>query len=71
MNENCNYNKTRLLSDMSSIIWRVEKYYLSDAEKAKHPLCAAACKDLVADLKKHKEKMRAAIEGLSKEGKFH
>ena len=70
MQENCNYNKSRLLADVSSLVWRIEKNYLQDAKKANHPLCAATCQELATDLKKHREKLRAAIEGLSKEDKF-
>ncbi|MEM4282496.1 MAG: hypothetical protein QXU88_02590 [Candidatus Woesearchaeota archaeon] len=69
--ENCNYNKTRLLAEILSTLWRLERgVYAEDAKKAGHPLCGKLYEDLAKDLRKYKEKLIAAIEGLSKEGKF-
>ncbi|MBS3152000.1 hypothetical protein J4230_01175 [Candidatus Woesearchaeota archaeon] len=70
MKDNCNYNKAKLLIHLCPLRHRLEKYYVPDAEKAGHPLCAAIYRELAGDLKKYEDKLNAAIEGLSKEGKF-
>lgn len=70
MEQNCNHNKTQLLAHLSSMIWKLEKQFIKDAEEANHPLCAKECEELSQDLKKHQEKLRQAVEGLSREGKF-
>ena len=67
---NCNYNKTKLLYKLSKINAFLEKYAVKDAEKDGHPLCAEECKELKIDLERHMEKLRMAIEGLSRESKF-
>ena len=66
----CNYNKVRLLHDLSRIVWYLEKHAKQDAKKEGHKLCHVVCDDIRKDLEKHMEKLRLAIEGLSKEGKF-
>jgi mevalonate pyrophosphate decarboxylase len=70
MLDNCNYNKIRLLHDLSKIVWYLEKHAKQDAEESGHKLCSAVYDELQKDLEKHAEKLRQAIEGLSKEGKF-
>ena len=67
---NCNYNKTKLLYKITKIASFLEKHAIRDAEKDNHPLCAEECKELKQDLERHIEKLRMAIEGLSREGKF-
>lgn len=70
MLDNCNYNKVRLLHDLSRIVWYLENHAKKDSETAGHELCHGMCEDLQNDLEVHMEKLRTAIEGLSKEGKF-
>ena len=67
---NCNYNKTKLLAKISKITGFIEKHAIKDADKDGHPLCAEEYKELKTDLERHVEKLRVAIEGLSREGKF-
>ena len=67
---NCNYNKTKLLYKIAKIASFLEKHAIRDAEKDGHPLCAEECKELKQDLDRHLEKLRMAVEGLSREGKF-
>ncbi len=67
---NCNYDKTKLLAKLSKMHSFVEKNAVKDAEKDGHPLCAEEYKELKQDLERHMEKLRMAIEGLSREGKF-
>jgi len=70
MLSNCNYDKTKLLSKLSKIAGFIEKHGMHDAEKDDHPLCAEEYRELKNDLERHIEKLRMAIEGLSREGKF-
>jgi hypothetical protein len=67
---NCNYDKTKLLYKLSKIVAFLEKRAIKDAESGNHPLCAAEYTELKQDLERHIEKLRAAVEGLSREGKF-
>lgn len=68
--QNCNYNKTRLLADMKSILWRINHYYKKDSSKAKHPVCAKILKDMEKDLAKYADRIQANIAQLSKASKF-
>lgn len=67
---NCNYDKARLLHQLLEMEAFLEKHAVRDAEKDYHPLCAEEYKELKQDLERHIEKLRMAIEGLSREGKF-
>ena len=70
MLSNCNYNKTKLLYKISKIVAFIDKNALHDSEKDGHPLCKEEYRELKHDLEMHMEKLRMAIEGLSREGKF-
>ena len=70
MIDDCNYNKIRLLHDFSRIVWYLENHAKEDAKKSGHTLCHKLCHEIQVDLEKHMEKLRQAIVGLSKEGKF-
>ena len=67
---NCNYDKTKILYKLMKIATHIEKHAIKDAEKDGHPLCAEEYRELKHDLDMHTEKLRMAIEGLSREGKF-
>lgn len=67
---NCNYNCTQQLAKKLAFIWRIDKY-VQDAEDCGHPACADVWKQIKEDEEKHVEMLKKAIEGLSKEGKFH
>ena len=66
----CNYDKIKLLAKISKIAGFIEKHAIRDAEKDGHPLCAEEYRELKNDIERHVEKLRIAIEGLSREGKF-
>ena len=70
MFSNCNYDKTKLLYKMLKVMAFIEKHAIRDAEHDGHPLCAEEYKELKQDLERHIEKLRMAVEGLSREGKF-
>ena len=67
---NCNYNKAKILYKLMKLDGFIEKHAIKDAEKDGHPLCAEECRELKRSLEMHIEKLRMAIEGLSREGKF-
>lgn len=67
---NCNYDKTKLLYKITKIAAFIDKHAVKDSERDGHPLCAEEYKELKQDLERHIEKLRAAVEGLSREGKF-
>ena len=71
MLSNCNYDKTKLLAKISKIAGFIEKHAIKDAEKDGHPLCAEEYQELKQDLERHLEKLRMAVEGLSREGKYN
>ena len=71
MVSNCNYDKTKLLAKISKLAGFVDKHAIKDAEKDGHPLCAEEYRELKNDLDGHIEKLRMAIEGLSREGKYN
>lgn len=66
----CNYDKTKLIHQLSSIAHFVNKHAIDDAKRENHPLCAAEYKELLEDLKKHIIKLQAAVAGLAREGKY-
>ena len=67
---NCNYDKVKLLSKLLKMYGFIEKHAIHDAERDSHPLCAEEYKELKQDLERHIEKLRMAVEGLSRDGKF-
>lgn len=70
MLEDCNYSKVRLLHDLSRLSWYVEKHAKENAGSAGHVLCGKLYEEMHDDLEKYMEKLRLAVEGLSREGKF-
>ena len=67
---NCNYNKTKVLYKLMKLADFVDKHGDKDASQDGHPLCAEEMKELKHDLERHISKLRDAVEGLSREGKF-
>jgi len=70
MLKDCNYNKVKLIHDISRILNFINKHAIPDAEAENHPLCVEMHKELAADLEKHLAKLSEAVKGLSKEEKF-
>jgi len=70
MKSNCNYDKVKLLQEVSNMIWRLEKHYIKDAKRDHHPLCKAMFQEMADDLKKYKQKLVDAVGGLAQEGKL-
>ncbi len=70
MQTECNYDKTKLLHQLSAMSHFISKHAIPDAQKDEHPLCASEYGELKADLDKHILKLQAAVVGLSKEDKY-
>jgi hypothetical protein len=70
MLNHCNYNKVRLLHDLSRIVWFLKKHAKEDAKKEGHEACMKMCEDLEVDLEKHIDKIKNNIAGLAKEEKL-
>ena len=71
MEVDCNYNKTKLIHQLSSIRHFIKKHAVEDAKKANHPLCAKMYEEIAADLSKNLDKLKSAVSGLAKEGKYN
>lgn len=52
MLDNCKYNKVKILHEISSLIWFLEKHAISDAQQ-NHDNCEETLKKLKADLEKY------------------
>jgi len=70
MLSNCNYNKIRLLHDLSRIVWYLKKHAKEDAKAEGHEDCHKMCEELEADMERHMDKIKATITGLAKEDKL-
>jgi len=68
--QNVNYNLLKMLHNTLDDIWRLEKYYVRDAKKAKcHS--QAALKEMLKNEKKHAEALKKEIAARVKAGKFN
>jgi len=70
MKEDCNYDKTKLIHELSALKHFIRKHAIGDAKKANHPLCAKMYEVVAADIEKALEKLKSAVSGLAKEGKY-
>jgi hypothetical protein len=61
MLSNCNYNKVRLLHDLSRIDWYLKKHAKRDAKKEKHKECHDMCVALEKDIEKHIDQIKKAL----------
>jgi len=70
MLNNCNYNKVRLLYDLSRIEGYLKRHAKADAKRHGHVKCHKLCVDMEKDVEKHIKGIRMAIIELAKKGKF-
>lgn len=70
MLSDASYTYTKLLHDLSRIVWYLDKHAKHDVKKAGHVLSDPMLEEMRKDLESNIEKVRKAIEGLSREGKF-
>jgi hypothetical protein len=66
----CNYGKTKVLYKLAKLSAYIEKHAIEDAKAAGHPLCAKMFEEMKADIDRNIDKLKAAIAGLSREGKY-
>jgi rubrerythrin len=67
--KNINYDLVKLLHTTLDTIWRLENYYVKDAEEAKcHSV--SALKQILEDEKKHAEMLREEIKMRIEAGVF-
>jgi hypothetical protein len=71
MKEDCNYDKTKLIHELSALKHFIRKHAIDDAKKANHPLCAKMYEEVSAEIEKSIEKLKAAVTGLAREGKYN
>ncbi len=71
MHEDCNYDKTKLIHELSSLKHFIRKHAIDDAKKANHPLCAKMYDEVANDIEKAIKKLKEAVTGLAKEGKYN
>jgi len=70
MLQSCNYDKTKLIHEISEIIRFIDLHAVKDSEETGHPLCGLVYSELREDLQKHLLKLNLAVQGLSKEEKY-
>ena len=70
MKEDCNYDKTKLIHELSALKHFIKKHAIEDAKKANHPLCAKMYDEVAVEIEKSIEKLKAAVSGLAREGKY-
>lgn len=68
--DSCNYDKTKLIHEMSEMIRFIDEHALADSDSSVHPLCGVVYKELRDDLSKHLQKLNLAVAGLAHEGKY-
>ncbi len=61
MLEDCDYDKTKIVHELSSVSWFLKKHAIKDAKKQKHALCAKEYEALQKDLDKHIHALHKAI----------
>ena len=59
--KNINYNLVKMLHTKLDDLWRIENYYLRDAQKVKSTNCVKMFKVMQKDLKKHIEMLTVEI----------
>lgn len=61
MLNNCYYNKIKLLHELSSIVWFVEKHALKDAQEASDQECVKTLQDLSKNLDQHIDNLKKQL----------
>jgi len=59
--DNCRYDKVKLLHEISSIAWYLEKHAKENAEKAGDKECYAIYDTMLKDLEEHIQVLKEAI----------
>ncbi len=61
MLDHCTYDKIKLLHELSSLLWFIEKYAKGDAKNANDTKCNEALDKLAQDLGKHIDQLNAIL----------
>ena len=70
MKEDCNYDKTKLIHELAALKHFIERHAIEDAKKAGHDLCGSMYREVAEDIDKAMEKLKSAVSGLAREGKY-
>ncbi|MEM4263490.1 MAG: hypothetical protein QW666_01165 [Candidatus Woesearchaeota archaeon] len=57
MLKDCDYNKVRILHDLSRLVWHIKRFAKNDAKKGKHDECHKLISSLEKDLEKYVDKL--------------
>ncbi len=66
----CNYDKTKLLTEMSKLAHFLKNQAIKDAKKEGHLLCEKMYEEIYNSLENEMAKLKKAVAGLAKEDKF-
>lgn len=61
MLDNCTYNKIKLIHEISSLIWFIQKFGIKDAKDNGDTKCVEILQHLEKDLNTHLEQIRNGI----------
>lgn len=67
---NANYNLLKLMHNTLDDLWRLEKYYIKDAEEEGCDKCKEMLESIRADIAKHVGMLKEELANHVKEGKF-
>jgi len=59
--KNYNYNLVKMLHGKLDDLWRIEKFYIRDAQKSKSKSCEKMYKEMKKDIEKHIEMLQNEI----------
>lgn len=59
--DNHMYNKTKLIHELGSMVWFLEKHALKDAQVADDQECISVLTNLKNDLQKHADKLQEVL----------
>jgi hypothetical protein len=61
MLDNCSYNKIKLLHQLSSQLWFIQKHALQDAQAAGDIECIQMLQEIEVTLQSHLERLRQSL----------
>ena len=62
MLDNCNYNAIKILHELSSLAWFLQKHAIQDEKKDQHSQYLVMYEQLLKDLDKHINAMKNIVE---------
>ncbi len=67
---NANYNLLKLLHNTLDDLWRLEKFYIKDAEEEGCSKCKEILESIKSDISKHVALLQEELSAHVREGKF-